>query len=142
VTRAATLPQVAMVLVNPGIAVPTPAVFAGLNARTGLGAIAPPPAGIGSLWDLLAYLDESVNDLEGPAAEIAPAIDDVLEAIGHEPGCVMAQMSGSGATCFGLFEWRQFALGAAERIAHEHPDWWVRATRIAGPDIGAPHWMA
>ena len=54
----------------------------------------------------------------------------------------MAQMSGSGATCFALFDGRHFALGAAERIAIEHPTWWVRATRIAGPDVGAPHWTA
>ena len=62
-------------------------------------------------------------------------------ALDREPGCVLAQMSGSGATCFGLFEQQQFALGAAERIAQDHPDWWVRVTRIAAPDIGAPKRM-
>jgi len=47
-------------------------------------------------------------------------------------------MSGSGATCFGLFDGRAFARGAAERIAQDHPAWWVCATRIAAPDIGMP----
>ena len=142
VTKSPELPRIAMVLVNPGIGVPTAKVFAELNARAGVGHMAPPPDSIESLWDVVAYLDDAANDLEAPAARIAPEIEDVLGALDVEPGCVLAQMSGSGATCFGLFDGSYLALGAAERIAYEHPEWWVRATRIAGPDIGAPHWMA
>jgi 4-diphosphocytidyl-2-C-methyl-D-erythritol kinase len=52
---------------------------------------------------------------------------------------VFAQMSGSGATCLGLFNDREYAEGAAGRIAQDHPHWWVRATHIAPPDIGTPH---
>jgi 4-diphosphocytidyl-2-C-methyl-D-erythritol kinase len=141
VTRTSALPPLALVLVNPGVMVPTASVFAELNARAGLGRMEPPPDTIESLWDVVAYLDDSENDLEAPACRLQPAIADALVALDIEPGCVLAQMSGSGATCFGLFDGRHLALGAAERIAHEHPDWWVRATRIAGLDIGAPHWM-
>jgi 4-diphosphocytidyl-2-C-methyl-D-erythritol kinase len=132
------MPPFELVLVNPGVAVPTAPVFNALNARSGVGAITPPP--LASVWDLVAYLADAGNDLEAPAGHFAPVIEDVLGALGHEPACVLAQMSGSGATCFGLFDGSVYAAGAAERIALEHPHWWVRSTRIAAPDIGVPHW--
>ncbi len=137
VREIAPLPPFSLVLANPGFTVSTAHVFAALNARTGMGAM-PLPAAINSIWDLVDYLDDAGNDLEGPASSLVPAIDDVLEALAHEPGCVLAQMSGSGATCFGLFQNGPWSTGAAERLTKDHPDWWVRATRIAGPDIGAP----
>jgi 4-diphosphocytidyl-2-C-methyl-D-erythritol kinase len=136
------LPPISALLVNPGVMLSTSEVFAALNARTGPGAIHPPATSLQSLWDLIAYLEDAGNDLEAPACRLRPVIDEVLDALSEEPGCVLAQMSGSGATCFGLFDGKQFALGAAERIAQDHPHWWVRATRIAGPDIGTPHGMA
>jgi len=136
------LPTLPAILVNPGVLLPTAAVFASLNARTGIGTMRAPQADIGTVWDLVAYLEDSENDLEAPACRLQPAIDEVLNALNDEPGCVVTQMSGSGATCFGLFEGRQFALGAAERIALDHPHWWVRATSIAPPDIGTPRWNA
>lgn len=139
VTRLAPMPPFELVLVNPGVAVPTGPVFAALNARSGVGAIAPPPI-LASVWDLVAYLADAGNDLEAAAGRFAPVIEDVLSALGHEPACVLAQMSGSGATCFGLFDGSVYAAGAAERIAQEHPHWWVRSTRIAAPGIGAPQW--
>ncbi len=131
------LPPLETILVNPGVLLPTESVFAALNARTGTSAMEP-PGRIETVWDLVAYLEDAGNDLETPATLLQPAIDQVLEALHHEPACVFAQMSGSGATCFGLFHGREFALGAAERIALDHPEWWVRATRIAAPDIGVP----
>ena len=140
VTLTPALPQVSAILVNPGVMLSTPEVFGALNARTGIEAMQPPQADISTLWDLVAYLNDAANDLEAPACRLRPEIDDVLDALNEEPGCVMSQMSGSGATCFGLFDSHQFAVGAAERIALDHPHWWVRATRIAGPDIGTPHW--
>jgi 4-diphosphocytidyl-2-C-methyl-D-erythritol kinase len=132
------LPQFDLVLVNPRIAVPTAAVYSRLNVRTGIGALEPPLDTIASVWDLVAYLADSGNDLEAPACAIAPVIDDVIEALAHEPGCVLAQMSGSGATCFGIFQDGPWAAGAADRLAQDHPDWWVRASRIAAPEIGVP----
>ena len=139
VTKLSAMPPFELVLVNPGVAVPTGPVFNALNARSGLGAIGPPPP-MASVWDLVAYLADAGNDLEAPASRFAPVIEDVLGALGHEPACVLAQMSGSGATCFGLFDGPVYAAGAAERIAQEHPHWWVRSTRIAAPGIGAPKW--
>ena len=132
------LPPLSLVLVNPGIMLPTATVFGRLNARTGIGHMRPPLKPLASIWDLIAYLENAENDLEPPACRQQPIIDQVLEALNHEPGCVMAQMSGSGASCFAIFDGHQFALGASERIAQEHPNWWVRATHIAAPEIGAP----
>ncbi len=137
VSATSPLPPLHLVLVNPGVLLPTAGVFASLNARTGTSAMEP-PGRIETLWDLVAYLEDSGNDLEAPATHLQPDIDHVLETLHHEPGCVFAQMSGSGATCFGLFNDREYAEGAAGRIAQDHPQWWVKATRIAAPDIGTP----
>ena len=137
VTVTTPLPQLAMVLVNPGVALPTARVFAELNARNGVSAMQPPRDTFETLWDLLAYLGDAGNDLEAPACRLAPVIDDVLSALDREPGCALAQMSGSGSTCFALFHEHQYAVGAAERLAQDHPDWWVRVTRLASPEIGA-----
>jgi 4-diphosphocytidyl-2-C-methyl-D-erythritol kinase len=131
------LPPLEIVLVNPGVALSTANVFAALNARTGIAAMKP-PAHIETVWDLMAYLGDAGNDLEAPATRLRPVIDEALEALHHEPACVFAQMSGSGATCFGLFDGCDFAQGAADRIAQDHPHWWVRSTRLAAPDVGAP----
>ena len=131
------LPNFPIVLVNPGIMVPTGPIFADLNARTGIGAMQP-PGPMQNVWDLVGYLADAANDLEAPACRFAPLIEESFSALDREPGCVLAQMSGSGATCFGLFEQEQFAVGAAERIAQDHPEWWVRVTRIASPDVGTP----
>jgi 4-diphosphocytidyl-2-C-methyl-D-erythritol kinase len=138
VTAVPTLPPIKLVLVNPGFMVPTKAVFGTLNARSGIGSMYRPPASLVTVWDLVTYLADAGNDLEGPASLIAPDIDHVLGALAHEPGCVHAQMSGSGATCFGLFQEGPWAAGAAERLALDHPHWWVHASYIAPPDFGAP----
>jgi len=142
VMRIDPFPSLAVVLVNPGVSVPTAPVFAKLRERTGLGAVETPFQRLETVWDMEAYLEGTRNDLEAPAREDAPIIGDVLHALGEEPGCILARMSGSGATCFGLFDGRHFALRSAENLAVGNPTWWVRATRIAAADIGAPHWMA
>jgi 4-diphosphocytidyl-2-C-methyl-D-erythritol kinase len=135
------LPPIKLVLVNPGIMVPTRAVFGSLNARSGIGTMYRPPATIESVWDLVSYLADADNDLEAPATLIAPEIDHVLGALAHEPGCVHAQMSGSGATCFGLFQDGPWAQGAADRLAEDHPHWWVKATEIAPSNVGVPEFL-
>ena len=134
--RVATLP---LILVNPNVMLSTVDVFGRLKARSGIGQSVRQPASLEKLWDVAAYLQGTQNDLEEPACELAPAIDEVMDALLAE-GAEIAQMSGSGATCFGIFSWRGFALSAAEALAHEHHNWWVRATRIAEPGIGQPQW--
>ncbi|MRX49755.1 4-(cytidine 5'-diphospho)-2-C-methyl-D-erythritol kinase [Paracoccus sp. S-4012] len=122
------LPPLAMVLANPGTPLSTPAVFAGL-ARTdnpGLPAIPAFP----DAATLAAWLHTCRNDLEPPALALAPQIGAVLEAL-RGTGSALARMSGSGATCFGLYASPRAAEAAAARIAATEPGWWVTATGLA-----------
>lgn len=129
-------PGAAMVLINPGVAVSTADVFRKVEKRTGAAEMI--PSGFGhSLRDLLGYLTCTHNDLEPPALAVAPCIGDVLASL-RSRGAVFARMSGSGATCFGLFETSEDAESAAADIRKTRPDWWVCATRIASRDIGRP----
>ncbi len=131
-----TLPKLPAVLVNPRVAVPTKDVFAALRSRIA----ARTDSGIdieahiertrmraGALIDLLA---DGCNDLEAPAIVIAPVIDRVLTELRALAGCRLARMSGSGATCFGLFGSAPAATAAARVLRAKHPDWWVRATKL------------
>ena len=141
VRPAPALSQLKLILINPGVALGTADVFARLRERTGMGG-APPPQTLETPHDLEAYLFDTKNDLQAPAIELVPAIGGILGALDLASSCQLARMSGSGPTCFGLFDWPNGALFTAEETALAHPDWWVRVTRIAGPDIGAPHWAA
>lgn len=126
----ADLPALDAVLVNPGLPVATPAVFAALARRDN-----PPMPDPLPRWPdaaaLIGWLGQQRNDLEGPAAAACPAIGTVLEALRQSGGCALARMSGSGATCFGLFPDASQADAAAARIAARHPGWWVAATRLS-----------
>jgi 4-diphosphocytidyl-2-C-methyl-D-erythritol kinase len=124
------LPAAPVVLVNPGVPVATPAVF---KARTGPFTAAAALSGpVADAPSLAAALARRGNDL-GPAAEtLAPVIADARLALESAPGNLLARMSGSGATCFGLFQREKDARDAAARIASERPDWWISATRLVG----------
>jgi len=122
------LPRLFAVLLNPGVAVATKDVFAALAVPTA-GQTAPAAICTGTA----ALLDEIArgrNDLEGAAIELEPAIADALAVLRKLPGCRLARMSGSGATCFGLFDSMDAARGAARRLRAGYPDWWVRATAL------------
>jgi 4-diphosphocytidyl-2-C-methyl-D-erythritol kinase len=116
------LPPAGIVLVNPGVAVSTPAVF---RARDGgfSRVAAWPRDGWRDAESLAASLLGTVNDLEAPALRLAPEIGRVLEALRADSRCLLARMSGSGATCFGLYADAAAARLAAEAI--ERPGWWV-----------------
>lgn len=129
VTRAEGVPAAAMVLVNPKIAVPTGPVFAALKTRRGVGTVGH-DLHVRDADDLARFLRSLSNDLEAPAKEIAPAIREVLGEIARMPGVLLARMSGSGATCFGLFEDEGASQMAAIALAHSHPGWWVQAARV------------
>jgi 4-diphosphocytidyl-2-C-methyl-D-erythritol kinase len=124
------LPRLFAVLLNPGVAVATKDVFATLAVPT---AVQTAPAAI--CTGTAALVDEIArgrNDLEGAAIELEPAIADALAVLRKMPGCRLARMSGSGATCFGLFDSMDAARGAARRLRVDYPDWWVRATALGG----------
>jgi len=122
------MPALALVLVNPRIAVATAEVFQALGlqpGRRGAGEAAP------RLADERAGLVRAIlaggNDLEAAASALVPEIAEAVGEIGRGPGCLAARMSGSGATCFGLFADREAAARAAGALAAARPGWWVRA---------------
>ncbi len=125
------LPEINAVLANPGIAVSTQAVFERLQA-------APVEApdrlpllpGVETLDRLLTWLHENGNDLEAPALAIEPVIGTVLKGLKETAGCRLARMSGSGATCFALYDNPFDAADAAAELSKAHADWWVTATKF------------
>ena len=126
------LPPLPAVLVNPGVAVATKLVFAGLKLRD-KSAAPLDLAALGKLASrdqLLQILRAQPNDLEAPAIAIAPVIADALTALRALAGCEFARMSGSGATCFGLFASVADADAAAENLRTKFPDWWAQACNL------------
>jgi 4-diphosphocytidyl-2-C-methyl-D-erythritol kinase len=115
------VPPAGLVLVNPGVAISTPAVF---RARSGEFSPAAdfPVEGWSDAEQLARSLAATHNDLEPPARSLAPVIGDALSALGGGGDCLLARMSGSGATCFGLFPSAQAARQSANRIRRD--GWW------------------
>jgi len=129
------LPPLPAVLVNPRVPVPTRDVFARLGLAPGERrgeASGIDPAGLKERATLIRYLATQPNDLEPPARALQPVISEVLAALAGCDGCLFARMSGSGATCFGLFDTDAAAAAAARRIAGAQPGWWVAPTVLAG----------
>jgi 4-diphosphocytidyl-2-C-methyl-D-erythritol kinase len=124
----AEVPACWLVLCNPGVPVATAAVFARLASPA-----SPPMPPLPPMADavaLAAFLAAQRNDLEAPARAVAPAIGAALAALAAAPGCLLARMSGSGATCFGLFAAAAGAEAAAAGIAAAEPGWWVTAAPV------------
>lgn len=113
------LPDVSVVLVNPGVPLPTQSVFKALEAAGN-------PAMSAMSDSAFNWLVAQRNDLEAPAMRVAPVIGDVLSAL-RSAGARLARMSGSGATCFGVFD---EPAAAVKALRDAHPDWWIRPTRI------------
>ena len=124
------LPAAWLVLVNPGVAVSTPAVFRALERRDNARLPATLPR-LATAEELAAFLMMQRNDLEAPAMALAPVIGQVRSALSAQSGCLMARMSGSGATCFGLFPDALNAAAAAAALRQAQPGWWVKAAELA-----------
>jgi 4-diphosphocytidyl-2-C-methyl-D-erythritol kinase len=120
ISPAPKLPAFGLALVNPGIGVATAAIF---KARQGAFS---PPVTLPEAWPdattMAADLAAWGNDLQPPAEALCPPITEVLAALRASPGCLLAQMSGSGATCFGIYPTPQAAAAAAEAV--RRPGWW------------------
>lgn len=127
------LPPMPAVLVNPGVALATKHVFAALGASIARGAQAEATA-VG----LLDEIARGRNDLEAAAVGLAPVIADVLGLLRAQPGCRVARMSGSGATCFALFDSKAAMSAAGRKLRTGYPAWWVRATALGVPEQAAP----
>jgi 4-diphosphocytidyl-2-C-methyl-D-erythritol kinase len=133
------LPIMPCVMVNPRVPVATKDVFNALGLRSGellVGATdvfrgtAWPEAGA-SVEDWVEVLAASSNDLEEPATRIQPVIGEVISALSATNGAWLARMSGSGATCFAIYENTAEAGRAAEKIRLDHPGWWVHAGTLS-----------
>jgi 4-diphosphocytidyl-2-C-methyl-D-erythritol kinase len=134
------LPVLPALLINPRVSVATKDVFAALRA---------PPVGehrhakgVEDGWatdghapsrdELIAYVSRHGNDLEAPAVALHPAVPQALAALRGLPGCRLARMSGSGASCFGLFDSNRAAAVAARALRARHSQWWIRPTTLGG----------
>ncbi|RDJ23598.1 4-(cytidine 5'-diphospho)-2-C-methyl-D-erythritol kinase [Bosea caraganae] len=129
---ALSLPRLFAVLVNPGVPVETAAVFRQLGLGKGEAhpAATQPFASSSSTSaaDLIANLARAANDLEPPALGVAPVLESLLARLHHLPDCRLARMSGSGATCFALFDDCRKSARAARILSREQPGWWVKPT--------------
>lgn len=121
------IPALEIVLVNPRVPVPTAEVFTRLDRKDNA-PMAPMPQ-TNDLSAFAAWLDTQRNDLQPPAIAFAPVIGEALHSL---KGALVARMSGSGSTCFGIYPDATAASDAARRISARHPDWWVVAARTNG----------
>ncbi|MDU8928450.1 4-(cytidine 5'-diphospho)-2-C-methyl-D-erythritol kinase [Alisedimentitalea sp. MJ-SS2] len=123
------LPPLPAVLVNPGVAVPTGGVFAGLARKDN-----PPmpqnlPQFAGPV-EAAGWIAQRRNDLEAPAIALEPVIGELLALLATLPGVLLARMSGSGATCFALFVSDEAARAAAAQIRDENPGFWCETATL------------
>jgi len=127
-----TFPACHLVLINPLIPVVTADVFRRLahHDHTGLPPIA---TAFAKLPLLVLWLEETRNDLEPPATLLAPIIADLAATMRQRQGCILARMSGSGATVFGLFGSSSQAHQAAHDLREMYPDYWVAAAPVIQP---------
>lgn len=131
-SAAPALPEIHAVLANPGAPSSTAAVYAAFDRRGGaVDPVAPPaPPAFATVRELAGWLTGARNDLQAPAVELTPAIGQALAALSHLEGARFVRMSGSGATCFALFDGPEEARAAAAALHRLKPDWWVKAVRL------------
>jgi 4-diphosphocytidyl-2-C-methyl-D-erythritol kinase len=134
-----TLPIMPCVMINPCVPVPTRDVFTALGLRNGELLVSATDVFRGTDWpeagasveDWVEVLAASSNDLEAPAMRIQPVIGEVIAALNATNGAWLARMSGSGATCFAIYENTADSGRAAEKIRGDHPGWWVHAGTLS-----------
>ncbi|MEM7211286.1 MAG: 4-(cytidine 5'-diphospho)-2-C-methyl-D-erythritol kinase [Pseudomonadota bacterium] len=125
-TSVPTLPRFGILLVNPRVEVPTPAVFKAVtdkNPRPGPSM----PERFGGFQELVAWLKLQRNDLQPAAEGICTEVGQVLTALAEAP---LSRMSGSGATCFGLYPSKEDAARAGAHLRAKNPDWWIAAAEV------------
>lgn len=115
-----------LVIINPRVGVSTPTVFSALKCRNN--APLPAPDGLDDRDGFLKWLEAARNDLQPPAQRMVPEIADCLSAL-ELAGARFSRMSGSGASCFGVFDSTELARAAAARLLQDQPDWFVAATQ-------------
>ena len=129
------LPEVGVVLVNPRVPLSTKAVFMAHEGHFSIQGRWTEP--VKEPEQLAILLASRRNDLTRPALVMAPVIGEILTALSAYPEVLLARMSGSGATCYGLTRTRGGAESAAEKLRAERPGWWVVASSLDGDDAFA-----
>lgn len=123
------LPAFWIVLVNRGVAVPTSEIFNRLDSEDN-----PKMPGripdFGSIAQMADWLAGQRNDLQGAAILTEPGIADVLTALGSQNGCLLARMSGSGGTCFGIFNNVLDSVSCVDTLQRAQPNWWAMAAPV------------
>ncbi len=138
IERAPPMPSAWFVLAKPGVALSTRDVFQAYD-----GGFSQP-----ARWheverdaaDLAARLEAARNDLEPPARRLAPQVEELLDLLGGTPGCLLARMSGSGATCFGIYGAREEAQAAVGRLQAARGDWWAAAAPLLHGKLDLDYW--
>ena len=128
-----TLPPLPALIVNPGVPLETKAVFERMDLAPGWRTTAsahPIIIDHQAPDTMFTLLRRGRNDMEDAACVLAPVVSDVLAVLGAAPGCRLTRMSGSGATCFGLFTDCKAAGRAKKAILRVHPNWWVKSTML------------
>jgi 4-diphosphocytidyl-2-C-methyl-D-erythritol kinase len=128
------MPAMPIVLAHAGGAVSTASVF----ARVAKADRSPLPARprFNALPDVVAWLRETQNDLEEPAAAVSERAGAAAQALRADPECLFARMTGSGAAAFGIYATRHAASRAAERLRRKNPGWWVTEATTGASDDG------
>jgi 4-diphosphocytidyl-2-C-methyl-D-erythritol kinase len=122
----------AAVLVNPRLALATAEVYRALAARV-VPAGFPPTGAFTGVEALVAHMRAVGNDLEPPAISLLPLIADLKAALAAQAGCRLAAMSGSGPTCFGIFDTETSAARSVAALKRAQPLWWITQTRLDFP---------
>ena len=125
------LPPLPAVLVHPGVALPTREVFDAFDKLRTEPPAQPGPLSFDARDELLALLQAKPNDLEAAAISLQPVITEVISALQNLQSCRLARLSGSGATCFGLFATREAAAAAARQLRAARPEWWIEETTLS-----------
>jgi len=138
-TPVGALPPLGVVLVNPRVPLSTPEVFARYANQQPRyrGDLAIEVSQFGDRGPLIEFLRETGNDLAAAATAVQPAIGEMLSALQRNSDCLLARMSGSGATCFGLFADAAQAITAADGLSAKHGQWWCESGRLLSqaPDV-------
>lgn len=125
----APLPQIPAMLIYPNEFCSTVEIFKSYDGD--FSQTADHPKSFSDLKSLYDFLNKQKNDLTDAAIKKIPAIGDILQTIGKQDGCVISRLTGSGSTCFGLFETTEQSTKAAEKIQKAKPHWWVRPVIIS-----------
>lgn len=123
-----------MILVNPKVSVPTPTVFKALKEKNNTSMSDAIPLDLGPS-DCVEWLTQQRNDLELPAVQEQPVIGQVLSELKQTDGCALGRMSGSGATCFGIYLSDADRDRALAKLRRAHPRWWVVSTTACSASL-------